>query len=686
MRKIALWVLIGSLHVSLAAQTDQPESFGKGSQLYQNSRPHPTTDRGSSFNPQWAPFYHGVASGDPRAESIVLWTRLTPDTITGENYSVSWTLASDPDLSDIVQEGTATTNTDRDLTVKIEVNGLSPGTTYYYGFRYDEQPSLTGRTRTTPTADQSEHLKFGVVSCANYQSGYFNAYGRLAERNDLDAVIHLGDYIYEYANFVYGNEQVWDDRPVEPEDELVELPEYRARYSTYRLDTNLIRLHQQHPIISVWDDHESANDSYRDGASNHQAFEGPWEERKAIAKQTYFEWMPIRDYADEKIYRTISYGNLMDLILLDTRLEGRDAQPTSISDPDFFDPARTLLGAEQKQWFFDQLTGSTATWTIVGQQVLLSELNIGWGALVAPLFSYEGYENVFLDIWDGYPAERDEVLQFIGSNELDNVVVLTGDFHTSFAIDVPADPVEVVLVDTAGLTGVPLHLPTDYDPTTGSGSLLVEFVTPSVTSANFDENVGPFAPTFEAQINAPLVSADGIDLGNPNPHMKYVNLTQHGYYVLDVKPDSVQADYFFTPILSPTEDQEFATAFYTRTGENHLNPAGGPAPPKVQQEEPAPANPPGTVATGLVDHLLLLSLYPNPATDRQSLQFALNTAADTKIELVDRAGRTVQILRDERLAAGIYLLTVDVSELPAGAYFYRLTVGNSVRTVKAVRL
>lgn len=686
MRNTILWGLLCGCLLPLAAQTDQPESFGKGSQLYQNSRPHHVMDRGNSFNPQWAPFYHGVASGDPRTDGIVLWTRLTPDTITNEDYLVNWTLATDPDLSDIVQEGTATTNTDRDLTVKLELAGLAPNTTYYYGFRYDEQPSLTGRTKTTPTADQSEHLKFGVVSCSNYQAGYFNAYGRLAERNDLDAVIHLGDYIYEYANFVYGNEQVWDDRPLEPEDEIVELPEYRARYSTYRLDTNLIRLHQQHPVISVWDDHESANDSYKDGASNHQPFEGPWEERKAVAKQTYFEWMPIRDYADEKIYRSIAYGDLMDLILLDTRLEGRDQQPNSIDDPDFFDPARTLLGAEQKQWFFDRLTGSTAKWKIVGQQVLLSELNIGWGALVAPLFDYAGYENTFLDIWDGYPAERDEVLQFIGSNELDNVVVLTGDFHTSFAMDVPADPVEVLLIDTAGLTGVPIHLPTDYNPSTGSGSLLVEFATPSITSANFDENVGPFATTFEMQINTPLVSADGIDLGNPNPHMKYVNLTQHGYYLLDVKPDSVQADYFFTPILAPTDDQSFATGFYTRDGENHLTPAGGPTPPKAQQDEPAPANPPGTVATDDPDNFLLLSLYPNPATERQSLQFALNAAADTRIELLDRSGRTLRTLRDGRVAAGIYLLSVDVSELPAGVFYYRLTVGDSVRTVGAVRL
>ncbi|WP_116126379.1 alkaline phosphatase D family protein [Lewinella sp. IMCC34183] len=264
------------------------------------------------------PFYHGVASGDPLADRVIFWTRVTPDTVDGRSIRGEWCVATDPGLEDLVQEGTFTIEGETDYTVKVDVDGLAPATTYYYSFSALGRDSLTGRTKTTPTGATADHLRFGVVSCSNFQAGYFNAYGRLAERNDLEAVIHLGDYIYEYANREYGNTEVWDDRIVAPDREIVSLEDYRNRYSTYRLDSDLRHLHQQHPIISVWDDHESANDSYETGASNHQpGDEGSWTDRKEWSRRAYFERLPIRETGNRSIYRTISYGDLADLIMLD---------------------------------------------------------------------------------------------------------------------------------------------------------------------------------------------------------------------------------------------------------------------------------------------------------------------------------------------------------------------------------
>ncbi|MEL6276347.1 MAG: alkaline phosphatase D family protein, partial [Bacteroidota bacterium] len=488
------------------------------------------------FNPDLAPFFHGVASGDPLEDRVIIWTRVTPDSMSTDDVDVAWKMATDSELTDVVASGTLTTGMDRDYTVKVDVTGLEAGQTYYYGFTAMGANSLTGKTKTTPTGDQADHLKFGVVSCSNFQAGYFNAYGRLAARTDLDAIVHLGDYIYEYDNFIYGDSSVWEERLVEPGAEIISLFDYRARYSTYRLDTNLIRLHQQHPIISVWDDHESANDSYVDGAENHtEGEEGEWETRKAISKQVYFEWMPIRDNEEQQVYRTLSYGNLADLIMLDTRLEGREQQITSILDTALFAPDRTLLGVDQKAWFLQQLLNSTAKWKVIGQQVIFSEFNVGWaGSAVGATF--EDTESLFLDIWDGYPAERAQIVSFLSDNDVDNVVFLTGDFHSSFAFDVGLPSVDLVFQDIPGVGTVPFYnqSPT-YDPATGDGSVAVEFATPSINSANFDENAGfVVAVGLQAQINAPIITG-GIDLGNPNPHMKYAELIQHGYYILDIK-------------------------------------------------------------------------------------------------------------------------------------------------------
>lgn len=684
-------VCAGFSLMTLTAQKDQPNSFGKGSTLYQQSR---LTPRGSGnfFNPDWVPFYHGVASGDPLSDRVIIWTRVTPGETDPDEIEVNWKVASDPELANLVASGMVTTTADQDYTVKVDVEGLSSGTTYYYGFEALGKASLTGKTKTTPVGGNIDHFKFGVVSCSNYQAGYFNAYARLAERNDLDAIIHLGDYIYEYADQVYGSGAVWQDRPVEPEGELISLEDYRSRYSTYRLDTNLVRLHQQHPFITIWDDHETANDSYEGGAENHDSqTEGDWNSRKANSKKAYFEWLPIRDNDQRQVYRSIRYGDLMELILLDTRLEGREQQLYDIADEQLYDPERTILGAAQKAWLLDRLAGSTARWKVIGQQVIFSDFNVGWAAGLVNL-TYESAESAFLDIWDGYPAERSEIVRFIADREIDDVVILTGDFHCSFAFDVADPPVEVALQDIPNEGLLPVHTPVaGYDPTTGTGAKAVEFATPSITSANFDENSNAFAALFlQSQINKNFLVSNGtVDLGNPNPHMKYVDLTRHGYFILDVQPDSVQANWYFTPVLEPDSDQDFGAAYYTRTGDNHLTAASGPSAPKQDQDIPAPLDPPlavtPTTDPSTVNDLLVLAAFPNPAGSYNQLHYALNKTVNLQIDLFAADGSRIKNLLSERMPAGIFSLYTETADLSAGTYFYRIQADGKVYSYRFMK-
>lgn len=673
------------------AQLDQPNSFGKGSTLHQQNRIS-LRGTGDFFNPDWAPFFHGVASGDPLSDRVIIWTRVTPEEMDQSQVEVKWEMATDPALANIVAEGSLSTGSEQDYTVKVDVTGLSPGTTYYYGFTSMGRSSLTGKTKTTPIAGNIDHFKFGVVSCSNYQAGYFNAYARLAERNDLDAVIHLGDYIYEYANQVYGSSTVWQDRPVEPEGELVDLEDYRSRYSTYRLDTNLVRLHQQYPFIVVWDDHESANDSYAEGAENHDPqTEGAWSERKANAKTAYFEWMPIRENSAQKVYRSIQYGELMELILLDTRLEGREAPIYELSDERLYDPARTILGQEQKAWLLDRLANSTARWKILGQQVLFAEFNVGWAASLVNM-TYGETESAFLDIWDGFPAERSEIVSFLEEQSIDNVVILTGDFHSSFAFDITDPPVTVSLQEVGNLGPQPFYQTTpNYDPQTGIGAKAVEFATPSVTSANFDENSNSLiALLLQAQINQEVELSNGnVSLGNPNPHMKYADLIRHGYYILDVKPDSVQANWFYTPILEVSDQEEFGSAYYTRHVENHLRASSVPSAPKAIQDIPAPLDPPNSLTSvrhpSSISDFLILSVFPNPTHTYHQLHYALNKPADLTIELYSADGKFQKTLLSERLPGGIFSLQTDVSGLAAGTYFYRIRAHGQVQTYSWIK-
>lgn len=487
-------------------------------------------------------FQHGTASGDPLADAVILWTRVTAPDGNVESLDVEWRVASDAELKNVVAQGRAVADPERDYCVKVDVGGLAPASTYYYEFAALGARSGVGRTKTLPLG-AVERARLAAVSCANYPAGYFSVYGLLAARDDLDLVLHLGDYLYEYANGTYGDGTAIGRLPV-PDRELLSLDDYRARHAQYKTDPQLQALHRQHPVVAIWDDHEIANDGYREGAGNHQpAQDGDWNARKQSAMRAYFEWMPIRDSAgtEPRVYRQFAFGDLFDLVALDTRYAGRDAPLARGCDrAALLDPARSLLGAAQEQWLFDALRASRqrgARWRLLAQQVMLAQLtDPSQGCAAEP------------DQWDGYGASRDRLLALLRTEAIDNLVVLTGDAHSSWAFDLSPNPFDPAL----------------YDPATGAGSLAVELVAPSVTSPY---DFGASASTAT------------------HPHLKFVDLVRHGYVLIDVSAESARAEWYFaSSIRSPSADEELGAAFEVRAGENHwraLMP-GAPAAPSAR--------------------------------------------------------------------------------------------------------
>lgn len=280
-------------------------------------------------------FTHGVASGDPLQDRVILWTRVAPSDKAARNLTVAWEIAADAEFLDIAASGIGTTGPAKDFTFKVDATGLMPNSTYYFRFTCEGVTSSTGQTRTL-AAIGTDPVTLAVVSCSNYPQGFFHVYKEIAER-DVAMVLHLGDYLYEYPAGVYSNERMTEElgRKVDPKGEVIAIDDYRRRYALYRSDPDLQAVHAAHPFICVWDDHEIANDTWRTGAENHNEGEGPFDERKRAAVQAYHEWLPIRDNAEgdqNKIYRKFELGDLASLIMLDTRLVGRSKPITYGSD------------------------------------------------------------------------------------------------------------------------------------------------------------------------------------------------------------------------------------------------------------------------------------------------------------------------------------------------------------------
>lgn len=499
-----------------------------------------------------SPFKHGVASGDPLTDRVILWTRVTPLSLEDGDIPVTVVIADDADFTMNVVSRPASAVRARDWTVKVDFDGLEAGQRYFYRFESLGQTSPTGRTQTAGTAP--DRLRFAVVSCSNYVSGFFNAYRFIAERDDLDMVLHLGDYLYENGG---GS----GERAHEPPREILTLEDYRTRHAQYKTDPDLAAAHGAHPWITVWDDHESANNSRRDSAQNHtEGEEGVWAVRKAWAQQAYDEWMPIRlpePGNPNRIWRRFQFGQLLDLWMLDTRLFDRDDEAAFLS-PDIFDPTRRLIGPEQQQWLFDGLRTTEATWKVLGQQVMfgplkatpLPDIGLPLGALgelpVPILAGGEGVSDVYInpDQWDGYQAERRAILDHLIRFSIDNTVVLTGDIHSSWVMDLPRDPDNFL----------------DYNPLTGAGSLGVEFVATSVTSSGFEVVPGL------TQLPQLLMA---IRAGNP--HMQYIEGTRRGYLVMDITAEDATGEYWYvSTVAEPGGMQELAASYSVDAGANHV--------------------------------------------------------------------------------------------------------------------
>ncbi len=578
-----------------------------------------------------APFYHGVASGDPTPNAVIIWTRVTPDvegTVNG-----TWRVALDTNFTSVIQSGTFSTDSSRDYCVKVDVIGLQPNTWYFYEFTALGRNSLTGRTKTAPVGDVNQ-LRFAFVSCSNYPAGYFNSYDRIRERNDVDAVLHLGDYIYEYANNQFGstrNDQL-------PTYEILRLADYRQRYSTYRLDPSCRKLHQQFPFISVWDDHETANNSYKDGAQNHTpATEGPWSLRKAAGQEANDEWMPRRlpDPGNtNKIWRKISYGNLADIFMLDTRLYAR-----TIQDGNATDTSKHIIGDEQLQWLKTEMMNSTAKWKILGQQVMMGNLT-PFGMVVNT------------DQWDGYQADRKKVYDIILNNNIQNVIVLTGDIHSAWAMDLP--------YNTA-----------TYNANTGAGSVGVEFVCTSVTSQASPVALDGLYPIVYALL----------------PHIKYVDAYKKGYGLLDLTNSKAQGDFYANKtIVTLDTSQTYETGYYTLPGTRWLKKATSKTVKADVKEYFAPENPRQDITTSIKtksNDLIVLSAYPNPFIDKISIQFNTASGANLDLKIYDVTGKLVKQQDFGYLSKGLYNKTINLEDLASGAYKLVLN-NNSLITERTV--
>lgn len=515
-------------------------------------------------------FFEGVASFDPTDTNVIIWSRYTPvASQSGQSLKINWQVASDSSFEDVVRSGEFTTDAQRDYTVAIDVQDLDSNSKFYYRFfnLETETVSVVGETITLPaSADAVSDVKLAVCSCANFAAGLFNVYGSMAN-SDVDVIVHLGDYIYEYGEGEYGTNEntVPLDRVHTPANEIITLEDYRDRYKQYRSDEQLQLAHQKKPFICVWDDHEITNDAYKDGAENHQSDEGSYEVRKQTAIQVYSEYLPLRSNDPSKIYRSFDFGSLISLHMLDTRIIGRDEQlsyndffsPTTGLDQAAFqaallDPNRKLLGSEQLSWLTGAIAGSSASWQVLGQQVLMgkmfmpAELLILLGTVVAeigatgsvspetaaafqtaltelttikarllagdPTLTQEEIARVQsvvpynLDAWDGYFTEREQLFASLAGKK---TVCLAGDTHNAWY-----SKLKNVNGDEIG----------------------VEFATSSVTSPGFEGFLG-VDPSQAAGFQTALETL--ID------DLEYMDATNRGYLKVTFTAGSADAQWNF---------------------------------------------------------------------------------------------------------------------------------------------
>ncbi|MBN6512973.1 alkaline phosphatase D family protein [Acinetobacter pittii] len=537
-----------------------------------------------------ADFLHGVASGDPLQDKVILWTRLTPVDLNAR-LRVTWEIATDDQFKQNLKTGTVQTTKTDDFTVKVDATGLQAGTTYYYRFRFGRKVSPVGQTKTLPVT--TNKVSFAVCSCSNYPAGYFYVYREMAKQN-VDVVIHLGDYIYEYGADGYATEdaaKLGRTLPSDNNKEIIKLDDYRKRYALYRQDKDLQTVHQRHPFIVVWDDHELANDTWRDGAENHQDNEGSFSDRKLAALQAYFEWMPIRPVSNTdhlNIYRQFNFGSLVQLTMLDTRIIARDKQleytdyitssglDAQKFQADLTDPKRTLMGYTQRDWLVDKLKQSTATWNVIGQQVLMSkmwipaELLASLGQITSggtspdtlakmtaqitelvtlklrleqgdPTLTVQEKARVTtlvpynLDAWDGYYAEREFLYTKLAEFNK-KIIVLAGDTHNAW---------------------------TSYLYSQKGEYVGVELATSSVSS-----------PGLEKYLSIPLAQLQQFEFAFTTliDELAYCNLNQRGYLMVTLDDKQVLSDWIFVDSIKNAEYKVDSSRGYQLVLDANLTP------------------------------------------------------------------------------------------------------------------
>ncbi|KIW19262.1 hypothetical protein PV08_03556 [Exophiala spinifera] len=531
-------------------------------------------------------FTHGVASGDPYPNSVILWTRCSPtfddvksnsstsgyvplynpvpiynDTDEGKPVSTSpvcldWKIASDKELSSVVDSGTVYTSSDVDYTVKVEATQLKPFTQYWYQFTIcnTNQSSPVGRTKTTPLpTDDVQGVNLAVYSCSNFPFGFFNAYGNPVRKESVDYVIHLGDYIYEYKNGDYGWGQSIGRVPL-PDREIYTLYDYRKRHATYRTDLDLLASHQNFPWIPVWDDHEVADNTYRDGSSELNNTEASFvedggvsvDQRKMNAVRAYFEWLPIRqvDMGDDlRIWRSFSIGKLLDLVMLDTRQYDRSITDlywnTHYIHQISNDAGRSMMGPRQESWFYSSLKQSAArgaAWRIIGSQTVFSRINES--------LAYGNVDPLDYDAWDGYQANRNRTFATLYGHNITNNIMISGDSHANWVSD---------------LVWLDRH---PYDPATGEGAIGVEFAGAAVSS--------PSPGGQNISLAASVVASEWLVAANRE--LQWSELYYRGYYELHVTPAKVEARYFGLPTIVNRNPGEISLANFTvLSGENRLH-------------------------------------------------------------------------------------------------------------------
>lgn len=464
-------------------------------------------------------FAFGIASGDPQADSVVLWTCLTELQDQMQDHLLTYRVSTRPDLGDVVAEGSVMARLERNFCVKVTINDLLSSTRYYYGFSYDGAYSHIGRTRTLASSEEAQEdatTTIAVVSCASYNSGYFHVYRAVAEDEDVQVVLHLGDYIYESSR--YARETV---RNYSDEEEAKTLEGYRSRYADHRRDLDLQALHRAHPMIAIWDDHEFANNACPTIGGEEEG--EVWTQRRQAATQAYYEWLPISEAREERLYQKFQLSPYVDLWMLDTRMDGRSPPLGEDQNPriERFNENRTLISLEQERWLSEGLQASSAPWKLIGQQVMMGQLQLR-GALESER------ENTLLlnpDQWDGFAIQRARLLTMIQEQALGGIVVLTGDIHTSWASELSINPSDPSLYhpekDEIGTAADQTNLP-------HGGAIALECVTPSVTSV---------------ALSGTNETVDEL-ISTANPHIKWRNLVRRGYLKLILSAEELRAEWW----------------------------------------------------------------------------------------------------------------------------------------------